>query len=128
LAERGEFVQPASAAGLFGDIDTYSNPVRQFLLECPDVVLANDQTIPVRSLYNRYDENWRFVNSIKAHGDSRWFGRQLRAAMRDLAPGVAFERKQHNAEPGRPWYYHGIGLHTPTTLLKSIPRTPDIAQ
>jgi putative DNA primase/helicase len=122
LARRGKFVIPASAASLLSDIDTHSNPVRQFLSECPSLIFGNDEQALGTTLYACY-ETWRDTNKITAYGDARWFGRQLPSAMVDLHPDVKFERKQHNAEPGRPYYYHGVGLRTSEggPRLKVIP-------
>lgn len=112
--EPNEFVQPASGQDLLADIDTHSNPVRQFLSEYPELVVGEGQHTRTTVLYGRY-ETWREFNGIRAYGDSRWFGRLLPSAMVDLFPDVKFGRKQHNDEPNRPWYYHGVGLRQPSS-------------
>jgi putative DNA primase/helicase len=109
-SERSEFVVPASGAALLGDIDAYSNPIRQFLRDC--CILENGQMVECATLVRAFD-GWRRGNEITTYGDSRWFGRELTAAMRDLAPDVKFERKQPPGA-GRRWHYLGIGLPQPS--------------
>jgi putative DNA primase/helicase len=106
LAHHGRFVQPSSSADLLVEVDTNSNPVREFLLE--RTKFGPDEMVPTKRLFDEFDF-WRQTNRLTSHGDSRWFGRSLRPAMLDLAPQF-FGRKQHDSEPGRPWYYHGVGL------------------
>jgi putative DNA primase/helicase len=109
--ERTEFVVPASGAALLSDIDAYSNPDRQFLRD--HCILENGQRVECAALFRRFD-GWRCANEITTHGDSRWFGRELTAAMRDLAPEVKFERKQPPGT-GRKWHYLGIGPRQPSS-------------
>ena len=110
LQRRGEFVQPESGAELLADIDQYSNPVRQVLTD--HCVLADDQVTLADLVYRAFD-GWCDNNGIKTHRNSVWFGRQLRAAMADLASDVTFEHKQSGGRDDRRWYYHGVGLRRP---------------
>jgi putative DNA primase/helicase len=107
LRQHGDFRQPESGRDLLVDIDNFSNPIRQFLTE--ECVFGADQETECGVLKQRFD-SWCYFLGIEGKWDARWFGRHLRPAMRDLAPDVKFERKQRDAEPGRPHYYMGIGL------------------
>jgi len=117
LSSRGEFVQPRSGADLLGDIDVFSNPIRSFLAD--HCVLANGQKVLTQELWREFDR-WCRDDDMAPHRNSTWFGRQLRAAVADLAPGVTFKRQQSSLKDGRRWYYHGIGLR-PTSGLKIGP-------
>ena len=97
---------PPAVLSYSGEVDSYSNPVREFLME--RTRFGSRRKCRPSGCTHEFD-TWRHVNGLTSHGDSRWFGRSLRAAMLDLAP-ESFNRKQHDNEPNRPWYYHGIGL------------------
>ena len=72
-------------------------------------LFGSDKDTACIDLWRAFD-NWCRANGIEGHRSSAWFGRTLRPAMRDLAPGVDYERRQHDTEPGRGYYYHGIAL------------------
>jgi putative DNA primase/helicase len=72
--QRSEFVVPASGAALLDDIDTYSNPIRQFLRDC--CILENGQRVECTELFITF-HGWRKSSEITGYGDSRWFGREL---------------------------------------------------
>jgi putative DNA primase/helicase len=127
LAKGGRFVQPSSSADLLGEVDNYSNPVREFLVE--RTKFGPGEQVPAKRLYAAFDA-WRHSNGLTSHGDSRWFGRSLRAAMLDLAPEF-FSRSQHDNEPNRPWYYHGISLlpidkDESGRVLRAVPPPADV--
>lgn len=108
LQERGEFVQPESGRAAAQDVDDFSNHVRRYLTSgrCR---FADDAKTECTQLWHDF-EAWCQRNGIESNANAVWFGRQLRPAVRNLAPGIMFERKQFDAEPGRPRYYVGIGL------------------
>lgn len=108
LQERGEFVQPESGRAAARDVDDLSNHVRRYLAS-GHVKLDRDLKTECSQLWHDFDA-WCWRNGVEAKVNSVWLGRQLRPAMRNLAPEAKFERKQDNAMPGRPYYYHGIGL------------------
>lgn len=108
LHEQREFRQPESGRAVAQDVDDFSNHVRRYLTsgEC---VLENGAKVECGRLWHDF-EAWCARNGIESNTNSVWFGRQLRPAIRNLAPAVDFERKRVENEPDRPYYYMGIGL------------------
>ena len=109
LLANGELKQPESGRDLLRDVDEYSNHVRRFL-QSGGCELKNGASTDCQLLWAAFN-SWCGLNGIEGNLNAVWFGRQLRPAMRDLAPDVKFERRQRDSEPGRPYYYYeGIGL------------------
>ncbi|MGO9157748.1 DNA primase family protein [Mycobacterium sp.] len=113
LLANGELQQPESGRDVLHDLDDYSNHVRRFL-QSGGCELKNGVSTECQRLWTAFN-SWCALNGIEGKLNSVWLGRQLRPAMRDLAPGVKFERKQHDPEPGRPYYYEGIDLTAKAT-------------
>ncbi|HTX55241.1 MAG TPA: phage/plasmid primase, P4 family [Candidatus Baltobacteraceae bacterium] len=108
LQEHGELKQPESGRNLLQDIDESSNHVRRFL-QSGCCQLGDGKRTRSDVLWAVF-EGWCSRNGVEGKLNSVWLGRQLRPAMRDLAPGVKFERQRDQSEEGRPYYYMGIGL------------------
>lgn len=108
LQECGEFVQPESGRAAAQDVDDFSNHVRRYLMSgrCR---FADDARTECTQLWHDF-EAWCLRNGIESNANAVWFGRQLRPAVRNLAPGIKFERKRNEAELDRPYYYTGIAL------------------
>lgn len=110
LLANGEMKQPESGLAAAQDVDEFSNHIRRYL-KSGQCRLENGLRAECQQLWHDFDA-WCQRNGIEANVNAVWFGRHLRPAMRDLAPGVKFARKQNDSEPGRPYYYMGIGLVT----------------
>ncbi|MBU8819895.1 hypothetical protein KL864_28830 [Mycolicibacterium goodii] len=113
LQAQGEFKQPESGRAAARDVDDFDNHVRRYL-SSTRCVLREGASTECTQLWHDF-QAWCQANGIEGNLNSVWFGRQLRPAMRDLAPGVKFERKRDDSEEGRPYYYMGIGLEQPET-------------
>lgn len=113
LQANGELKQPESGRAAAQDVDDFSNHLRRYLTsgQCQ---LNDGVKTECQRLWHNFNA-WCLRNGIESNTNATWLGRQLRPAMRDLAPDVKFERKQNDSEDGRPHYYMGIGLITEKT-------------
>ncbi|HEX4612794.1 MAG TPA: phage/plasmid primase, P4 family, partial [Urbifossiella sp.] len=103
LRVRGQFVQPASGAGLVEEMEDLSSPVGAFVRgRC---VVAPGFRVEVSELYREW-RGWCEAHGRKEPGTEETFGRDLRAAV------PALDKARPRTPEGRLNFYTGIRLRS----------------
>jgi putative DNA primase/helicase len=105
LAERGHFIQPASANQVIQNFDDLSSPVRAFVRERCDV--DQNREIERDALYAAWVE-WCHENGRDNGGSKAKFGTELTGAVSGLAEGRPWQPDPMTGKRLR--YYRGIDL------------------
>jgi putative DNA primase/helicase len=95
LNRRGRFIQPRSAGELVATMNELASPIAAFLRD--RCVVEPDATCPVAAMYESR-RSWCQEHGREAIGDGHSFGRDLHAALPDLAtirPRTALGRLRH---------------------------------
>jgi putative DNA primase/helicase len=101
LAERGHFVQPASAEDAIQELEDLGSPISAFIRERCRVTPG--ATVEVKRIYSAW-KNWCEAEGRDHPGTAQTFGRDLRAAV----PGL--KNTQPWVGDNRVRRYEGIGL------------------